>query len=427
MNSRITRFQGSTNLLSGNQDSNMMAGIKRKNEAEAVAVNGKPSKRAALGEISNNAPAGKSTLKKSMKKGLTNIVSKGKEGLKVQENRASILRQSLRKKKDEKSAEAETEKTTSDESTENTSTESTPTPSTASSPVPTTTKDFTIVSPPQKYTVPEGVIDFDLETKGDPAQHAEYAMDTFQYYKQREITFKVPNYIGAQKFITEGMRGILIDWLVEVQESFELNHETLYTAVKIVDLYLSKKQIKKEDLQLLGATACLIASKVDERLPPLVDDFLYVCDDAYTREKLLRMERKVLGVIGFDLCYPLSYRFLRRFGRVCKVTMPVLTFARYILESSLLEYKFNVELSESHLAAAVMIVAFKVKGIEGWENTLEFYSGVSIANVESVANNLLEMLQKPAKENLKTVRSKYSHKVFHEVATIQIPDSISFK
>jgi cyclin B len=58
------------------------------------------------------------------------------------------------------------------------------------------------------------------------------------------------------------MRGILIDWLVEVQESFELNHETLYTAVKIVDLYLSKKQIKKEDLQLLGATACLIASKV---------------------------------------------------------------------------------------------------------------------------------------------------------------------
>jgi hypothetical protein len=54
----------------------MMAGIKRKNEAEAVAENGKPSKRASLGEISNNAPTGKSTLKKSMKKGLTNIVSK---------------------------------------------------------------------------------------------------------------------------------------------------------------------------------------------------------------------------------------------------------------------------------------------------------------------------------------------------------------
>ena len=31
--------------------------------------------------------------------------------------------------------------------------------------------------------------------------------------------------------------------LLKVQESFELNHETLYTAVKMVDLYLSKKQV----------------------------------------------------------------------------------------------------------------------------------------------------------------------------------------
>ena len=81
-------------------------------------------------------------------------------------------------------------------------------------------------------------------------------------FKKKHFLFQVPNYIGAQKFINEGMRAILIDWLVEVQESFELNHETLYTAVKITDLYLSKKSIKKEDLQLLGATSCLIASKV---------------------------------------------------------------------------------------------------------------------------------------------------------------------
>jgi hypothetical protein len=410
----------------------MLAGIKRKNEAEAAIGGGKPSKRAALGEISNNAAAAKtSTLKKSMKKGLTNMVTKGTEGLKVNENRASILRQSLRKKKEEKSAaepeeKKETiEKSSNDESTDTSSTSN----SNLSSPSVTIVEkqDFTVVSPLQSYTIPEGVIDFDLETKGDPAQHAEYARDTFQYYKDREATFKIPNYIGAQKFITEGMRAILIDWLVEVQESFELNHETLYTAVKITDLYLSKKQIKKEDLQLLGATACLIASKVDERLPPLVDDFLYVCDDAYTKDKLLRMERKVLAVLGFDMGYPLSYRFLRRFGRVCKVTMPVLTFGRYILESSLLEYKFNVELSESLLAAATMVVAFKVKGIEGWEKTLEYYSGLTISEMEPVAHMLLQMLQTPPKENLKTVRSKYSHKVFHEVATIPLPDSISFQ
>jgi hypothetical protein len=37
------------------------------------------------------------------------------------------------------------------------------------------------------------------------------------------------------------VRSILVDWLVEVQESFELNHKTLYTAT---DLFLSKKQVR---------------------------------------------------------------------------------------------------------------------------------------------------------------------------------------
>ena len=61
------------------------------------------------------------------------------------------------------------------------------------------------------------------------------------------------------------MVSALVDWLVEVQESFELNHETLYTAVKILDIYMSKMVVNKEDLQLVGATACLIACKIDER------------------------------------------------------------------------------------------------------------------------------------------------------------------
>lgn len=59
------------------------------------------------------------------------------------------------------------------------------------------------------------------------------------------------------------MRALLVDWMVEVQESFELNHETLYLAVKLVDLFLCKEVTGKEDLQLLGAASLFIASKFD--------------------------------------------------------------------------------------------------------------------------------------------------------------------
>ena len=59
------------------------------------------------------------------------------------------------------------------------------------------------------------------------------------------------------------MRAILVDWLVEIQENFELNHETLYLAVKLTDLYLSRVEVDKELLQLLGSAAVFIASKFD--------------------------------------------------------------------------------------------------------------------------------------------------------------------
>jgi G2/mitotic-specific cyclin-B3 len=66
-----------------------------------------------------------------------------------------------------------------------------------------------------------------------------------------------------QPHLSKWMRSLLIDWMVEVQESFELNHETLYLAVKMVDLYLCRERVTKETIQLLGAAALFIACKYD--------------------------------------------------------------------------------------------------------------------------------------------------------------------
>ncbi len=56
-----------------------------------------------------------------------------------------------------------------------------------------------------------------------------------------QAQFRIPDYLRrVQPDVSTSMRAILVDWLVEVQESFELNHETLYTAVKLMDMYLAK-------------------------------------------------------------------------------------------------------------------------------------------------------------------------------------------
>lgn len=53
------------------------------------------------------------------------------------------------------------------------------------------------------------------------------------------------------------------------QENFELNHETLYLAVKLTDHYLAAKpSVNRDLLQLVGSTAMLIAAKFEVSLAP---------------------------------------------------------------------------------------------------------------------------------------------------------------
>lgn len=261
--------------------------------------------------------------------------------------------------------------------------------------------------------------DIDEEMKNDVLHVPEYAFDIFEYYKLRESNFVVKKYLDKQGEVNKAMRAILVDWMVEVQENFELNHETLYLAVKIVDLYLSQAVIKKEQLQLVGSTALFVACKFDERCPPLIDDFLYICDDAYNKRDLLNMEMSLLRILDFDLGIPSSYRFLRRYAKCAKADMELLTLGRYILELSLQEYEL-IDYLESEMAAASLFLAMKMKSCKRWGNTMEYYTGYTENELMPLVKKLSSMLtsQTYTAKSLKTIRTKYSHKVFFEVAKV---------
>ena len=52
----------------------------------------------------------------------------------------------------------------------------------------------------------------------------------------KQVTFHPnPHYMKKQPDITEGMRCILVDWLVEVAEEFKLDQHTLYMSAAIMD------------------------------------------------------------------------------------------------------------------------------------------------------------------------------------------------
>lgn len=288
----------------------------------------------------------------------------------------------------------------------------------------TTVRELEVAPPclpaPQRPEIPEE-FDVDMQNWDDCCMAPEYAKEIFDYLKQREEKFVLSNYMSLQPNLNPGMRAILVDWLVEVQENFELNHETLYLAVKMTDHFLAISPVARETLQLIGSTTMLIASKFEERSPPCVDDFMYICDDAYKREEIIAMETSILQALGFDISIPIPYRFLRRYAKCAGVGMDTLTLARYICELSLHEAEL-LPLRGSLLAAACLLVALVTKDLGGWSPMLEYHSGYSVDEVAPVARSLQAMLLGPPDSRLKAVRSKYAHKVFFQVASLPVVD-----
>lgn len=78
------------------------------------------------------------------------------------------------------------------------------------------------------------------------------------------------------------MRGLLLAWLVEVHLKFKLLPETLFITVNLIDRFTERVNVKRNEYQLVGVTAMLIASKYEEIHPPVVSDFEYITDNSYT-------------------------------------------------------------------------------------------------------------------------------------------------
>ena len=64
----------------------------------------------------------------------------------------------------------------------------------------------------------------------------------------------------VQTDVSPNMRGVLVDWLVEVAEEYKLVSDTLYLTISYIDKFLSSNALNRQRLQLLGVSSMLIAA-----------------------------------------------------------------------------------------------------------------------------------------------------------------------
>ena len=262
--------------------------------------------------------------------------------------------------------------------------------------------------------------DLDYKNRGVPAEVALYAKEIYDGIRQHEDDYMPKaGFMSKQKDINEKMRAILIDWLIDVHSKFKLLNETLFLTVNLIDRYLSKCQVSRQNLQLIGVSCMFIATKYEEIYPPDLRDFVYVTDQAYTKQEILRMEGKVLNTLNFHVTVSSPYLFLMRYANLLGVSKKTLMMARYLTELALVEYGM-IKYTPSNIAASALYLSCKIMKKTAWNSLMETNAKYSEKEVRPCAKALCIILQNTPKSNLKACKKKFSKEKFSEVAKIKI-------
>ncbi|KAJ3674328.1 hypothetical protein LUZ60_004944 [Juncus effusus] len=275
------------------------------------------------------------------------------------------------------------------------------------------------------------VIVSDVESESeveDPQMAGPYASDIYQYLRSMEVEpHRRPNakYLETvQVGVSATMRGILVDWLVEVAEEYKLISDTLYLTISYIDRFLSHHPINRQKLQLLGVSSMLIASKYEEITPPQVEDFCYITDNTYTKQELVKMESDVLKFLKFEMGNPTIKTFLRRFtragqedGKYSNLSLEFL--GCYLTELSLVDYNCIEFLPSIVAASSIFLARFTLDPKNHpWNKKLEISSGYKASELKECVNAIHELQLSKRASNLSAIREKYKQHRFKCVSTL---------
>lgn len=182
----------------------------------------------------------------------------------------------------------------------------------------------------------------DLPYRSNPQHVPEYLNDIFSdLLCNMKVNKPEPgSFSHMQKEISYKHRNILIDWLLEVHVQFKLREETMFLTVNLIDRILALQPVKKTELQLVGTTCLLIASKYEEIYAPEIRDLEYITEKSCKYEDFISKEMEILTKLDFDILTVYSYSLLQRIHHISLLPDEVFHLALFILECMFFEEEF---------------------------------------------------------------------------------------
>mmetsp|Transcript_10263 Transcript_10263/g.20021 ORF Transcript_10263/g.20021 Transcript_10263/m.20021 type:complete len:311 (+) Transcript_10263:53-985(+) len=128
--------------------------------------------------------------------------------------------------------------------------------------------------------------------------------ETLRELEARTVSFSfdASSLLAKQREMAPVTRSIVLDWMVEVAANCYFKRETLHLATCYFDKYLSVTEaVPRTQLQLVGATALLLAAKFEEVVTPSVEELLKATAYTYESWEVCAMEKDFVRVLQWRM------------------------------------------------------------------------------------------------------------------------------
>ena len=120
------------------------------------------------------------------------------------------------------------------------------------------------------------------------------------------------DFLQGQPELNARMWTILFDWLAVVSHKFKFVPRSLQLATDFMLRYMTAVRVQRRSLQLVGIGALCLACKHEEVMIPNMNDFIFICDNAYSLAELMSMEVDILTTLQVQLHMATAHDLLRR-------------------------------------------------------------------------------------------------------------------
>jgi cyclin A len=266
-----------------------------------------------------------------------------------------------------------------------------------------------------------------LGSKCDPQDVYEYDYEIWQFLLQMETDQTAdPHYLSRQPAFKEDTRLTLIDWIIAIHEEAQLHLETLFQAVRLVDLYLSRWTLDGKKLQLLGSAAMSLAVKAEENGSARGKSLEIYTGTSLTSEELAEMELDLFGTVDFVVTRPTLCDFLTRYMDLLQMASQSFFMGHYIGQLALLIPNV-IGIRPSILAAAVVCLASVFTNDRPvWPDSIESYTSVRLSDIQSICQTMHIEIKKLNQLPDLAINTKFASDSLGRISHSPIPETINF-